>query len=86
MGKNNVPFGVPPVCSQPPRLVGKLWNELALEDFACLPKLLSVTNSGGSSSAGGQQSSQQQKSRKIPEGENTTLTCQWEATPDTKVK
>ncbi|CAL8078929.1 unnamed protein product [Orchesella dallaii] len=71
MGKNNVPFGVPPVCSQPPRLAGKLWNELELEDFACLPKLHSTNRV---------------KSRKILEGENTTLTCQWEATPDTKIR
>lgn len=73
MKKNNVPFGVPPVCSEPSRLSGKSWDDLQQEDFACLPKVQS-------SSMG------MVKVSKVIEGENATLNCRLQATPDTQVR
>jgi len=74
MMKNNVPYGVPPVCSRPRRLESKPWNELQLEDFACVPKLDRLSTDASS-----------QMVKKVIEGENATLVCRLRATPDTHV-
>lgn len=34
---NNVPCGVPAVCAAPPRLAGKPWDRLDLDELACVP-------------------------------------------------
>lgn len=69
--KNNVPFGVPPICFYPKRLEGKSWNQLQLEDFACIPKITSSTD--------------QERISRVVEGENGTLLCRLHTTPDTQV-
>jgi len=73
MQKNNVPYGIPPSCSFPERLSGKSWDQLQMEDFACIPKVQS-------SSVGAPQIS------KFIEGHNATLLCRLQATPDTQVR
>lgn len=40
MLRQNVPFGVPPVCKNPSRLSSKPWDRLDLDEFACVPKIL----------------------------------------------
>lgn len=40
MLRQNVPFGIPPVCKNPARLSGKPWDRLDLDEFACVPKIL----------------------------------------------
>lgn len=40
MLRQNVPFGVPPVCKNPPRLSTRPWDRLDLDEFACVPKIL----------------------------------------------
>lgn len=39
MLRQNVPFGVPPVCQYPKRLYGKPWDKLDLDEFACVPEI-----------------------------------------------
>lgn len=39
MLRQNVPFGVPPVCHQPKRLKSKPWDKLDLDEFACIPEI-----------------------------------------------
>lgn len=36
----NVPFGIPPLCKNPPRLSSRPWDRLDLDEFACVPKIL----------------------------------------------
>lgn len=40
MLRQNIPFGIPPVCKNPSRLSGKSWKNLDLDEFACVPKIL----------------------------------------------
>lgn len=40
MLRKNVPFGIPPVCKNPPRLSSRPWDRLDLDEFACVPKIL----------------------------------------------
>lgn len=37
--KYNIPFGDPPTCHTPPRLAGKSWNNLDIEEFGCVPMI-----------------------------------------------
>ncbi|OXA57588.1 Leucine-rich repeat-containing protein 4B [Folsomia candida] len=74
MSKNNIPYSDPPVCSSPSRLVGKSWNQLQREDFACVPK---VQNSVLAETG---------ELTKAIEGENATLVCRLQATADTQVR
>ncbi|PSN42170.1 hypothetical protein C0J52_17471 [Blattella germanica] len=39
MLRQNIPCDVPPVCRHPPRLAGKPWDKLDLDEFACMPKI-----------------------------------------------
>lgn len=39
MLRQNVPFGVPPVCQSPKRLSQKSWDKLDLDEFACAPEI-----------------------------------------------
>lgn len=68
-----IPYSDPPVCSSPSRLVGKSWNQLQREDFACVPK---VQNSVLAETG---------ELTKAIEGENATLVCRLQATADTQV-
>lgn len=72
MIKNNVPFvSLPPTCSTPERIQGKSWNQLQLDDFACVPKVTSLQ--------------EHERISRVIEGENGTLLCRVRATPDTQV-
>ena len=35
----NIPYDVPPICRYPPRLAGKAWDKLDLDEFACMPRI-----------------------------------------------
>jgi netrin-G1 ligand len=37
---DKIPYSVPPVCSSPPRVAGKSWDKLDLDDFACVPEIV----------------------------------------------
>lgn len=37
--KYNIPFGDPPNCNEPPRLKGRSWNNLDIEEFGCVPNV-----------------------------------------------
>lgn len=39
MLRQNIPLSVQPVCKVPPRLSGKPWDKLSLDDFACAPTI-----------------------------------------------
>ncbi|KAJ9585010.1 hypothetical protein L9F63_020644, partial [Diploptera punctata] len=39
MLSENIPYNVPPICRYPPRLSGKAWDKLDLDEFACMPKI-----------------------------------------------
>ncbi|KAJ8910774.1 hypothetical protein NQ315_008895 [Exocentrus adspersus] len=39
MLRQNVPFGIPPVCHNPKRLHLKSWDKLDLDEFACVPEI-----------------------------------------------
>lgn len=39
MLRNNIPFGIPPVCQYPKRLQGRSWDKLDLDEFACVPEI-----------------------------------------------
>lgn len=39
MLKKNVPFGLPPACRFPPRLAGRSWERMELDEFACAPEI-----------------------------------------------
>ncbi|XP_037087705.1 leucine-rich repeat-containing protein 24-like [Pollicipes pollicipes] len=38
--RNNIPYPVPPSCHGPPRLAGRSFEELGVNEFACRPQLL----------------------------------------------
>ena len=40
MLRQNIPYGVPPVCVHPLRLKEKEWDRLDLDEFACVPKII----------------------------------------------
>ncbi|XP_073827697.1 leucine-rich repeat, immunoglobulin-like domain-containing kekkon 3 protein [Musca autumnalis] len=42
MLRENIPCGVPPVCQSPPRLAGKSWDKIDLDDFACVPQIIAT--------------------------------------------
>ncbi|XP_072401448.1 uncharacterized protein kek3 isoform X1 [Diabrotica undecimpunctata] len=44
MLKQNVPFGVPPVCHSPKRLYMKSWDKLDLDDYACVPEIFAYNS------------------------------------------
>lgn len=37
--KYNIPFGDPPSCHDPPRLKGRSWNNLDIDEFGCVPNV-----------------------------------------------
>ncbi|GLH00140.1 Peroxidasin, partial [Gryllus bimaculatus] len=39
MLRQNIPFGISPMCDSPRRLAGKAWDKLELEEFACAPRI-----------------------------------------------
>ncbi|KAG5870426.1 hypothetical protein JTB14_026441 [Gonioctena quinquepunctata] len=39
MLRQNVPFGIPPVCYSPKRLYSKSWDKLDLDEYACVPEI-----------------------------------------------
>ncbi|XP_013786338.1 leucine-rich repeat and immunoglobulin-like domain-containing nogo receptor-interacting protein 3 [Limulus polyphemus] len=39
---NNVPYGEPPSCDGPSRLAGRLWSTLLLDEFACIPEMITT--------------------------------------------
>ncbi|KAM7352488.1 leucine-rich repeat, immunoglobulin-like domain-containing kekkon 3 protein isoform 1-T2 [Cochliomyia hominivorax] len=42
MLSENIPCGIPPVCQNPPRLAGKSWDKIDLDDFACVPQIIAT--------------------------------------------
>ncbi|KAI9586098.1 hypothetical protein GQX74_001945 [Glossina fuscipes] len=42
MLRENIPCGIPPICQSPPRLVGKSWDKVDLDDFACVPQIIAT--------------------------------------------
>nr|CAI5818609.1 unnamed protein product [Callosobruchus analis] len=42
MVRQNVPFGVPPMCHRPKRLHMKPWDRLSLDEYACTPSIVSI--------------------------------------------
>ncbi|XP_059221909.1 uncharacterized protein LOC106092298 [Stomoxys calcitrans] len=42
MLRENIPCGIPPVCQNPPRLTGKSWDKIDLDDFACVPQIIAT--------------------------------------------
>ncbi|XP_055916864.1 uncharacterized protein LOC129949433 [Eupeodes corollae] len=42
MLRENIPYGIPPVCRAPPRLIGKTWDKIDLDDFACVPQIIAT--------------------------------------------
>lgn len=40
MLKENIPYGIPPICKYPVRLTAKSWDKIDLDDFACIPQIL----------------------------------------------
>lgn len=41
MTQENIPYGIPPVCQFPPRLAGKSWDKIELDEYACIPHIYS---------------------------------------------
>lgn len=39
MLRENIPYGIPPVCKNPMRLANKSWEKIELDDFACVPEI-----------------------------------------------
>lgn len=39
MIRENIPYGIPPVCKNPFRVAHKSWDKLELDDFACVPQI-----------------------------------------------
>ena len=37
-----MPYTVEPVCESPPRLAGKIFGSLDVDDFACAPEIVSM--------------------------------------------
>lgn len=42
MLRENIPCGIPPICQNPPRLAGKSWDKIDLDDFACVPQIIAT--------------------------------------------
>ncbi|XP_055838570.1 uncharacterized protein LOC129906709 [Episyrphus balteatus] len=42
MLRENIPYGIPPICRAPPRLAGKTWDKIDLDDFACVPQIIAT--------------------------------------------
>uniref|UniRef100_A0A1A9WUH3 Ig-like domain-containing protein n=1 Tax=Glossina brevipalpis TaxID=37001 RepID=A0A1A9WUH3_9MUSC len=42
MLRENIPCGIPPICQSPPRLAGKSWDKVDLDDFACVPQIIAT--------------------------------------------
>ncbi|XP_055682897.1 uncharacterized protein LOC129789847 [Lutzomyia longipalpis] len=46
MLRQKIPSAVVPLCRNPPRVAGKSWDRLDLDDFACVPHILATRISG----------------------------------------
>ncbi|XP_001356012.3 uncharacterized protein kek3 [Drosophila pseudoobscura] len=42
MLQQNIPSGIPPTCQSPPRLTGRAWDKLDVDDFACVPQIVAT--------------------------------------------
>ncbi|XP_053960090.1 uncharacterized protein LOC128864452 [Anastrepha ludens] len=42
MLRENIPYGIPPLCRAPTRLAGKTWDKIDLDDFACVPQIIAT--------------------------------------------
>lgn len=42
MDEQHIPISYSPNCSSPARLMGKLWNQLELDEFSCPPNVVSM--------------------------------------------
>lgn len=42
MLRENIPYGIPPVCKNPLRLSNKSWDKIELDDFACVPQIVAL--------------------------------------------
>lgn len=42
MLQQNIPSGIPPSCESPPRLAGRAWDKLDVDDFACVPQIVAT--------------------------------------------
>ncbi|XP_034668156.1 uncharacterized protein LOC117901496 [Drosophila subobscura] len=42
MLQQNIPSGIPPTCESPPRLTGRAWDKLDVDDFACVPQIVAT--------------------------------------------
>ncbi|KAH8282688.1 hypothetical protein KR054_009129 [Drosophila jambulina] len=42
MLQQNIPSGIPPTCESPPRLSGRAWDKLDVDDFACVPQIVAT--------------------------------------------
>uniref|UniRef100_W8B5T3 Leucine-rich repeat-containing protein 4 n=1 Tax=Ceratitis capitata TaxID=7213 RepID=W8B5T3_CERCA len=42
MLRENIPYGIPPLCRAPARLAGKTWDKIDLDDFACVPQIIAT--------------------------------------------
>ncbi|XP_067625966.1 uncharacterized protein kek3 [Eurosta solidaginis] len=42
MLRENIPCGIPPLCRAPPRIAGKTWDKIDLDDFACVPQIIAT--------------------------------------------
>lgn len=42
MLRENIPYGIPPLCRAPPRLAGRTWDKVELDDFACVPQIIAT--------------------------------------------
>ncbi|TDG49747.1 hypothetical protein AWZ03_003735 [Drosophila navojoa] len=42
MLQQNIPSGIPPTCDAPPRLAGRAWDKLDVDDFACVPQIVAT--------------------------------------------
>lgn len=42
MLQQNIPSGIPASCAAPPRLAGRVWDKLDVDDFACVPQIVAT--------------------------------------------
>ncbi|ALC39808.1 kek3 [Drosophila busckii] len=42
MLQQNIPSTIPPSCEAPPRLAGRAWDKLDVDDFACVPQIVAT--------------------------------------------
>lgn len=40
MLRENIPYGIPPMCRYPARLAAKSWDKIDLDEYACIPHIL----------------------------------------------